>query len=340
MSPQREGGVGWRPLLVCPDARLRQETESALRSCGAFDITGLGDYPAPGIVLRTAAERESNVALIDISTDAGRAMATVAEIGTALPMIALHLNQPDASSILRLLRQGVREFVSPPMDATQLTLMLLRLIEPLARTDEKQPGTVTLVVPGKPGSGASSVAVQLAAETERNGIGPLLLLDTDSAADTVAFLLKMQPEYRLSDALRDWARMDGELWTRMVMRAGGLHVLAAPDPANPVHLDRAGAAEVLDFCRQSYPVTIIDAGGVTQDSTGHFASVADHLLMVTTPDLPALHATRRSIEWLERAGIDRQKIQLVVNQPVSRRGLGAAGRGIGAEDGRGGSLGC
>ena len=261
------------------------------------------------------------MALIDISTDAGRAMATVAEIGTALPMIALHLSQPDASAILRLLRQGVREFVSPPMDATQLTLMLLRLIEPLAKTDEKQPGTVTLVVPGKPGSGASSVAVQLAAETERNGIGPLLLLDTDSAADTVAFLLKMQPEYRLSDALRDWARMDGELWTRMVMRAGGLHVLAAPDPANPVHLDRAGAAEVLDFCRQSYPVTIIDAGGVTQDSTGHFASVADHLLMVTTPDLPALHATRRSIEWLERAGIERQKIQLVVNNRFPGVGL-------------------
>lgn len=321
MSAQRDSsGVGWRPLLICPDLRLREEVEAALRRCGMAEIIGLATYPAPGMALRMAADRDANLALIDISSDAARAIETVEEIGASLPLVALHVTQPDAPLILRLLRYGIREFIAPPVDAHQLAAMLGNLAPPVVKADERSPGTVTLVIPGKAGSGASTFAAQLAVELHHNGSTPLLV-DSDSAGETIAFLLKIQPEYRFSDALQNWSRLDGELWARLVVKAGGMDVLAAPDPSNPVRLDHAGAADVLSFFRRTYPVTIIDSGGVNVDSAEAFAASADQIYLVTTPDLPALNQTRRSAEWLERSGVDRQKIRLVMNQRFPNQGL-------------------
>lgn len=321
MSAQRDRGVAWRPLLVCPDPRIREEAEGALSACGTTEVVALATYPAPGMALRMATDRRANFALIDISTDAARAMETVAELGSSVPMVALHVSQPDATLILRLLRYGIREFIAPPIEPAQLAEILSRVAPQDAGSGARQPGNVTLVVPGKPGSGASTFAAQLAFEVRNEGVAPVLLADTDAQGEAIAFLLKIQPSYRLSDALESWSRLDAELWDRFVSKTQGIDVLAAPDPGSPVRLDAAGAAGVAEFFRQSYPLSVIDCGGWSAGPTDAFALAADQIYLVTTPDLPALHQTRRTAEWLERTGVDRQKMRLIVNQRFPNLGL-------------------
>ena len=51
------------------------------------------------------------------------------------------------------------------------------------------------------------------------------------------------------------------------------------------------------------------------------AQLCDDLILVTTNELPALHATQRAIAHLERKDIDRSKIKLVVNRYNADLGL-------------------
>jgi Flp pilus assembly CpaE family ATPase len=49
--------------------------------------------------------------------------------------------------------------------------------------------------------------------------------------------------------------------------------------------------------------------------------MAEQILLVATNELVALHATRRSIEYLEQNGIDRHRLRLVVNRYSPATGL-------------------
>jgi pilus assembly protein CpaE len=52
-----------------------------------------------------------------------------------------------------------------------------------------------------------------------------------------------------------------------------------------------------------------------------FIRLADQILLVTTNELVALHATRRSVEYLEQNAIDRRRLRLVVNRYSPATGL-------------------
>jgi pilus assembly protein CpaE len=51
------------------------------------------------------------------------------------------------------------------------------------------------------------------------------------------------------------------------------------------------------------------------------ARLCDQLLLVTTNELPALQAAQRSLSYMDRNGVDREKIHLVVNRHSKEVGL-------------------
>jgi Flp pilus assembly CpaE family ATPase len=51
------------------------------------------------------------------------------------------------------------------------------------------------------------------------------------------------------------------------------------------------------------------------------AKLCDELLLVTTNELPAVHATQGTIACLEHNGVDRNNIQLVANRYNAEIGL-------------------
>jgi pilus assembly protein CpaE len=184
-----------------------------------------------------------------------------------------------------------------------------------------KPSTVYAVVPGKPGCGASTLAVHLAIEFKRAGASRVLLVDTDVLGGTLAFLLKMKPDFHLGDAVRDRQRMDGDLWARLTVPCHGVDVLLAPEnPAAAVEIDRAAAADLVKFWQAQYEAVVLDTAGA-QPGAVEFVRLADQILLVATNELVALHATRRSVEYLEKNAIDRRRLRLVVNRYSPATGL-------------------
>jgi pilus assembly protein CpaE len=294
--------------------------QSALAELATEHPYTLGEYPPPGAISALAGQNGCNICFLDAATDSERAQLLISELAPSVPVVALHPRN-DADLILRCLRRGACEFVADPtVDAVRAVFERLAL----ARCDaaQRSAGAVYGVAPGKPGCGASTLAAHLAIELHNSGVNPVLLVDGDPLTASISFLLQLKPEFHLADVQRDWARMDDDLWRRLIVPAFGLDVLAAPeDPATRTDVSRPFAAELCAFWRERYEAVVLDLPDVRTAADCGFATLADVLLLVTTNELAALQATGRGLRYLDAAATDRGKLRLILNRYTPATGL-------------------
>jgi pilus assembly protein CpaE len=272
-----------------------------------------------GSLAALAVQGGCNVCFLDVASNVEHAMLLIAEAAPIMPVVAMSARK-DADLILRCLHRGAGEFVAEPT-AQQFRLALDRLGRARGPVAPPTPSTVYCVVPGKPGCGASTLAMHLAIELKRSGASRVLLVDSDVLGGTLAFLLKVKADFHLGDAVRDRQRMDSDLWSRLTVHCHGVDVLLAPDsPAAGVDIDRGVAADLVHFWQSQYEAIVLDTAGA-QPGAVEFIRLADQILLVATNELVALHATRRTVDYLEKNAIDRRRLRLVVNRYSPATGL-------------------
>lgn len=318
-APVQSGSpTPWKPLVVCPHPALGTRLTAALHEAIPNSPAIVPEYPRMGSLAALASEKGANLCFIDVATNAEHAQVLISEVAPLMPVVAL-LARNDADLILRCLRRGACEFLSEPAPDS-LRGVLERLGRARAPVTHSSSGAAWCVVPGKPGCGASTVAVHLAIQARAAG-GKVLLVDTDPLAASAAFLLKLKPEFHLGDVLRDWKRMDEDLWNRLILQASGIDVLTAPeDPAVRFDYGRL-TAELICFWRQRYQTVVLDVADVRAAADSGFAAQADTILVVTTNELAALQTTRRALQFLDQAVPDRARLRLLLNRYTPATGL-------------------
>ena len=309
----------WKPLVVCPHRDLSSRVRMAFTELGIATPTSLPEYPRMGSLAALVAQGGCNVCFLDVASNVEHALLLIAEAAPLMPVVALSARK-DADLILRCLHRGAGEFVAEPT-AQQFRLALDRLGRLRGPAAPPKPSTLYCVVPGKPGCGASTLAVHLAIELKRAGASRVLLVDTDVRGASIAFLLKAKADFHLGDAVRDRQRMDSDLWARLTVLCHGVDVLLAPDsPAEAVDIDRMAAADLVHFWQSQYEAVVVDTPGAEPGAV-EFIRLADQILLVATNELVALHATRRAVDYLEKNAIDRRRLRLVVNRYSPATGL-------------------
>src|SRR5579872_252747 len=309
----------WKPLIVCLHAGMAGSIRAALAELGFPELPQMREYPRPGAIAGLAAQQGYNICFLDVASNQEQALPLISEAVPSLPVVAMNPVN-DADLILRCLRRGACEFVSEAT-ADQVKAVLDRLAQLRVPAAPGRPATVYGVLPGKAGCGASTLAAHLALEMKRAASGPVLLVDADCVTGSIAFLLKLSSSFHLGDAVRDCLRLDEDLWRRLVTPCQGIDVSTAPEnPAADVAIDRPTAMELICYWREHYDRILVDlpgAGGPGSD----FIPLCDELLLVTTNELAALHATRRAIEWLEQNGVESEKMRLLVTRYTPATGL-------------------
>jgi len=291
----------------------------AFTELGIAAGSSLPEYPRMGSLIGLAAHGGCNICLLDVASNVEQAMLLIGEAAPSMPVVALSPRK-DADLILRCLHRGAGEFLAEPT-AQQLRLALDRLGRARGPVSAPKPSTVYCVVPGKPGCGASTLAVHLAIELKQAGAARVLLVDTDVLGGAIAFLLKVKADFHFGDAIRDRQRMDSDLWARLTVLCHGVDVLLAPEsPVTGVEIDSAAAADLVHFWQAQYEAIVVDTAGA-QPGAIEFIRLADQILVVATNELVALHATRRAVEYLEKNAIDRRRLRLVVNRYSPATGL-------------------
>lgn len=260
---------------------------------------------------------EAQICFLDVTTDAAAASDIMASLAAELPylsvIVLLRSNDPDL--ILKCLRRGATEFLLQPFTHEQLAVVLAKLARFRSGLSGARPGgKVYCVLPAKGSSGATTLACTLAFAFRRLNGGRVLLADLDGLAGTVAFTLKLKSHYSFIDAVRHAGALEADVWKALITPSQGIDVMLSPDNAVDCYAEELDPAPLVASARQSYDTIVLDAGGVYGGWNLGLARLADELMLVTTNERPALDATGRALDYLERNGVSRSKPRLLVSR--------------------------
>lgn len=317
-----EGSKIWKPLLVCPNPELARRIRGALAEVGTQEAQLLTEYPSGPAVPALAERSGSNICFVDVTSDRERAFALISDAAAAIPVVAVS-PEKDADVILHCLWRGAREFVSE-IGPEAMRAVFERLSRGFSSSPAaRRPGALYCVVPAKPGCGASTIAVHLAMQMRANG--KILVVDADPLTASVGFILKLKSEFHLGDFVRDWKRMDEDLWSRLKVPFSGMDVLLAPEtPASKLEIGGALADGMAEFWRERYDATLLDFADPRAAIESGFIPLADRVLLVMTNELAALHAAQRTITLLQLSTAETGRLAIIVNRYTSDAGLKSA----------------
>lgn len=312
-------------ILAADDGR-RQALETALVGSEIDVLPPAWSARAEAVLLAMPATGgQETLALARGMMDEGRARAVIlcGPAGVA----------PDPSLLLAAMRAGIGEYISEPLNPTELAAALSRLRlrnRPGDGTSAKaeQGGRVLLVLGAKGGVGATTVAVNLAHAlcTGAAAGASTALLDIAAPQGETPIFLDLDHAYTWADVAANRDRLDATyLESVMARHSSGLAVLPAPDFGEGVALDPGALRQMIGLMRQIYAHVVVD-GGTGQDEIALEAlEMADDILLVLDLSLPCLARAKRFLEAVRAARPHlAEKIRLVANRTTSQSDIGAA----------------
>lgn len=304
--------------IISPDSSLAEHYSKELtRSNFIGNVDCTQGYPTDEALHRTLRLNPPDLFLLDC-TDLPRTLHIIGILRRHNPDVQiLALCQEDVKILSALMRSGVRDYI--PTDAPLHTARetLATSIEAL-HSKPKQPtssGSVVAFLPGKPGSGASTIAANVAFSASQSPNSRVLLVDLDRDAPVQAFLNQLHPEHFLQEAFDNSHQLDSDIWSRVVSQRGALDILPA-DADGLASPENKSAQELLRFFRRAYDLTCIDLPGPLDSCSVEVLMEAKRVYLVCTQDLAAIHVTLRRADRLRRLGLDKE-IRILLNRYVS-----------------------
>ncbi len=320
-SPNSGARPSLSAILIAPDRQLARQFTDALAPAHAFQIAAeMKTYPASKALEVRLDQVRPDVLLLDLATDLEAACLIIREAATYRPgcrIVGLHPSN-DSEAILKSLRVGATEFLHAPfesaaqLEAAQRIERLLHAAQPLSTM-----GQVIVFTSAKEGSGATTLAREMAFALRTQTRQRILLADLDTFGGTLAFTLNA-----IQDAVPIGAPEEGWLDDGGRPRATehhGVSLIANPQapPESPSGSERL--QEFLESARQGYDWVLADLPPVFEPISLLAISEADQAYLLATPELPSLHLARKAVASLHQLGFPPERFRVVLNR-VDRRG--------------------
>ena len=196
--------------------------------------------------------------------DVAAALTSIQVLHTAIPSawILVCTRVADTDTILKMVRAGARELIPMPLQQDSLSQALRRHIEERDREekgDAHANGKIYAVCSAKRGSGATTMAINLAASLAENSSARVALIDLDWPLGDAAAFLNLKPRFTVADALASVARLDSVLLESYMQKHDNIHVLAGlEDYTTSDGFDANSVSQLLEVVTQSYTHAVVD----------------------------------------------------------------------------------
>src|SRR5437868_450884 len=281
-----------------------------VHSCASFPVV------ATDPVVRRIQSATPDVVLVDVPGDnptlALRAIEIVHQELPETPLFAIG-SMAQAQVIVNAMRAGAREFIERPTTTTDLLEAFVRLTAAQRKVNrEEARGKVLNVVNAKGGSGATTVAVNLALALQ-SAHGNVALVDLAPLGHT-ALHLNLKPLFSVADAVRNLHRLDSSLLESFMTRhAEGLQLLAGTNAPAAIEPSTAEFARLFDMLVNHYRYVLVDASSRLDAATRLVCNLSETVLLVAHTDVASLWSAARVLQYLGETG-GRERVRLLLNR--------------------------
>jgi pilus assembly protein CpaE len=314
-------GIADEALAAEAVALVDESAQLAVAATARSASAVLDAVAAPDVDVVLLHERLGPVSVLDLAR----------EVGLRHPHLGVVLAVDDGRpEMLRsALQSGARGVVSLPLSLDELEATLGGAAAWARAVRQRASGEITDGADGlgglmvgvagaKGGVGVTTIAVHLALASARSvPRRSTCLVDFDLQGGDVPSLLDITHHRGVIDLL-DVANdlTNRHLEESLYVHRSGLRVLLAPDEGERgEEVDGRAARGILGGIKSRFDVVVVDCGSVVTDANAVAAELADHLLLVTTPDVPALRAANRALGMWRRLEIrGPEQVTVVVNR--------------------------
>ena len=286
------------------------------------------------------AEGEHEVVVIDLDGDYGlvidafrlvrdtKALATV-------PVLAFSQSD-DIEERIGLLDAGVDDVMVRPFDPRELEARVEALVlryqrsrgrgsdtggAPVITVRDRNQQRVIAVFSPKGGVGTTTIAVNIAVSIATRTPEKVAILDLDLQFGQVATHLNIPPRMSIADISRDdvATRDPGVFQTYLDRHSSSLAMLAAPaSPDSAAAVSKSTVQNVLEVASRLYQTVVVDAGSSIDPISEAVLTRATDIVVVVTPEFPALKAVHGMREVLNASGDQYGETSFILNQIFSR----------------------
>ncbi len=267
-------------------------------------------------VIRRTRAFAPDVIMVDIASDGvTSALRAVELLHQELPESAVFVVGPmtQPQLIVSAMRAGVREYIERPTTTTDLVEAFARLTSTRRKPGrEGARGKVFTVVNAKGGSGATTVAVNLALALQ--SVHHSTALVDLAPLGHCALHLNLKPAFTVSDALTNLHRLDSSLLDSFMARNDrGLQLLAGPAAPTAIEPSAADFARLFDTMVGLFHYIVVDASSRLDSATRLISNLSEKILLIAHADVASLWSAGRVAQYLGESG-SRDRFALVLNR--------------------------
>lgn len=264
--------------------------------------------------------------------------------------------QGEADYLRRSMLAGAREFLIKPFSADEL-ITTIRRVHELGQA----PGATTAARPAAPGSPAHAAPTSagqpptpqvapartgriIAGFGSKGGVGTstlianlaialrevaagarIALIDGDFQFGDIGVILNLNNSRSIVDLCEHIDELDSQFIADvMTNHTSGLRVLLAPPSPEMADLITSDHLEqILTVLRDHFDYILIDTPTSFGESTLTLLDGADTVLLITTPEIPAIKNARLFFDVSEQLKYDEEKVLLLLNKYDPRTGIAA-----------------
>ncbi len=327
-----------RILVVDDNPDTREHVSRLLYFEKDMEVMGQAVNGRQGIEM--AARLKPHIVLMDINMPDVDGITACREMGQKTPFsqVIIMSVQAEQHYMRQAMAAGARDFQPKPFTSDELnncirrvytmSLPIYRQLESAERQETQraaQPqvvqeeagektGRIIAVYSPKGGTGTSTLAANLAVALQQE-VGDVVLLDADLQFGDILVHLNTKATRTISDLMYE-GEFDIELLPDILLpHNSGLKLLLAP--ARPELADAIlppMLAKIMEGLKRQFKLVVVDTDNHLGDKTMSVVEQADYLLVVATPELPAIKSTKSFLEIAHLLELGGNQLSVVINR--------------------------
>jgi pilus assembly protein CpaE len=170
------------------------------------------------------------------------------------------------------------------------------------------------ILPGKAGSGASTVVLHTAFVAAQELKRRVLVLEGDLHSGWLSESLRVAPKVSIRKVLADAAQLDNMTWERCVTQVGGVDFLLSDIAIKEPIPSWANYFQLLRFAAPKYDLILVDLPEVVNSATAKVVRRAHAIYVVSTPESAALKLSKQRCQEVAGWDVDRARIKVALNR--------------------------